>query len=118
MAARRFAVNKGLMALMDAIDVMSPAGRASPGAREPNRAGLGGMAHPERLQENRGGRDRPKSGASLRRVRGKICAKIGWPVPQTEGMPLLTEIYSAVRAFLERERLFGQPRERKTGPPS
>jgi uncharacterized RDD family membrane protein YckC len=51
----------------------------------------------------------------LTEVCGKICARIGWPtpVPAAEVVTFLTEFYSAERAFLERERLFGRHREDK-----
>ena len=61
---------------------------------------------------------RPRSGqtmALLTEVCTKICARIGWPtpVPAAEVVAFLTEFYSAERAFLERERLFGRHREDK-----
>jgi hypothetical protein len=61
---------------------------------------------------------RPRSGqtmALLTEVCTKICARIGWPtpVPAAEVVTFLTEFYSAERAFLERERLFGRHREDK-----
>jgi uncharacterized RDD family membrane protein YckC len=63
---------------------------------------------------------RPRSAETmtlLSDVCGKICAKIGWPttIPAAEVVPFLTEFYSAERAFLERERLFGRHREHKDG---
>jgi uncharacterized RDD family membrane protein YckC len=51
----------------------------------------------------------------LTEVCGKICTKIGWtaPVPPAEIVTFLTEFYTAERAFLERERLYGRHREDK-----
>jgi hypothetical protein len=65
---------------------------------------------------------RPQSArttAVLTEVCGKICAKIEWaaPVPAAEVVPFLTEFYSAERAFLERERLYGRLREDKNSRP-
>jgi uncharacterized RDD family membrane protein YckC len=65
---------------------------------------------------------RPRSGqtmALLTEVCAKICAKIGWttPVPAGEVLTFLTEFYSAERAFLERERLYGRHREDKNSRP-
>jgi hypothetical protein len=61
---------------------------------------------------------RPRSGQTttlLIEVCAKICAKIGWParIPAAEVVTFLTEFYSAERAFLERERLYGRHREDK-----
>jgi uncharacterized RDD family membrane protein YckC len=66
---------------------------------------------------------RPRStrtAAVLMEVCAKICAKIGWtaPVPAAEVVPFLTEFYSAERAFLERERLYGRLREDKNSRPN
>jgi len=65
---------------------------------------------------------RPRSArtaALLAEVCGKICAKIAWPtpIPATDVVSFLTEFYSAERAFLERERLFGRHREDKNSRP-
>jgi uncharacterized RDD family membrane protein YckC len=65
---------------------------------------------------------RPRSAqtaALLAEVCSKICAKIAWPtpIPATEVVSFLTEFYSAERAFLERERLFGRHREDKNSRP-
>jgi uncharacterized RDD family membrane protein YckC len=65
---------------------------------------------------------RPRSAqtmALLTEVCGKICAKIAWPaqIPATEVVSFLTEFYSAERAFLERERLYGRHREDKNSRP-
>jgi uncharacterized RDD family membrane protein YckC len=50
----------------------------------------------------------------------KICAKIEWPtpIPAADVVSFLTEFYSAERAFLERERLFGRHREHKKMTPA
>jgi len=66
---------------------------------------------------------RPRSAETmtlLADVCGKICAKIEWPtpVPAAEVVSFLTEFYSAERAFLERERLFGRHREQKKTTPA
>jgi hypothetical protein len=52
----------------------------------------------------------------------KICRKIGWtaPVPQNQVLPFLHDFYTAQRAFLEREQLYGKGRAdkySKPGPP-
>jgi uncharacterized RDD family membrane protein YckC len=53
----------------------------------------------------------------LAEVCGKICRKIGWPtpVPETEILAFLRDFYTAQRAFLEHEQLFGRPRADKHG---
>jgi len=45
----------------------------------------------------------------------RICNKIGWttPVPPASVLPFLREFYTAERAFLEREQLFGKTRADK-----
>lgn len=57
----------------------------------------------------------PQTLVLLNEVCGKICARIEWPtpVPEPEVPGFLTEFYSAERAFLERERLYGRHREDK-----
>jgi len=57
----------------------------------------------------------PQTMILLNEVCGKICARIGWPtpVPEADVMSFLTEFYTAERAFLERERLYGRHREDK-----
>jgi uncharacterized RDD family membrane protein YckC len=52
-------------------------------------------------------------------VCGKICSKIGWtePVPAAETVEFLKAFYTAERAYLEREQLFGHFRADKTEPP-
>jgi len=51
----------------------------------------------------------------LKEVCDKICNKIGWPTPvePAEMLPFLREFYTAERAFLEREQLFGKARADK-----
>jgi uncharacterized RDD family membrane protein YckC len=61
---------------------------------------------------------RPKSvetGKLFAEVQEKICHKIGWtaPVPPQDTELFLREFYTAQRAFLEREQLFGKPRADK-----
>lgn len=61
---------------------------------------------------------RPKSletSKLLVEVRDKICHKIGWtaPLPPQHTELFLREFYTAQRAFLEREQLFGKPRADK-----
>ncbi|HXW23747.1 MAG TPA: RDD family protein [Xanthobacteraceae bacterium] len=63
---------------------------------------------------------RPKSAETARllgEVLDKICRKIGWtgPVPPRDIELFLREFYTAQRAFLEREQLFGKPRADKYG---
>jgi len=63
---------------------------------------------------------RPKSLETprlLAEVREKICHKIGWtaPVPPQDTEVFLREFYTAQRALLEREQLFGKPRADKYG---
>ncbi len=51
----------------------------------------------------------------LRDVCDRICRKIDWtePVAPAETAPFLRDFYTAQRAFLEREQLFGRPRADK-----
>jgi hypothetical protein len=51
----------------------------------------------------------------LREVADKICRRIEWtaPVPDADIRVFLREFYTAERAFLEREQLFGKPRADK-----
>jgi uncharacterized RDD family membrane protein YckC len=61
---------------------------------------------------------RPASAETTRllaEVCDKICHKIGWtaPVPPQDVTLFLREFYTAQRAFLEREQLFGKPRADK-----
>lgn len=63
---------------------------------------------------------RPKSletNRLLAEVCEKICHKIGWsaPVPAQDTEVFLREFYTAQRALLEREQLFGKPRADKYG---
>jgi uncharacterized RDD family membrane protein YckC len=66
---------------------------------------------------------RPDSEESMRvlnDVCGKICGKIGWsaPVPPNQVALFLRDFYTAQRAFLEREQLFGKVRLDKTSAPT
>jgi uncharacterized RDD family membrane protein YckC len=63
---------------------------------------------------------RPSSLETIRllsEVCDKICRKVGWtaPVPPQDIELFLREFYTAQRAFLEREQLFGKPRPDKHG---
>jgi uncharacterized RDD family membrane protein YckC len=53
-------------------------------------------------------------------VCSKICSKIGWtdPVPSSRTIEFLRAFYTAERAHLEREQLFGHFRADKTEPPA
>lgn len=55
----------------------------------------------------------------LRDVCDKICHKIGWtsPVPQNQVVAFLRDFYTAERAFLEREQLYGKARADKFAEP-
>src|SRR5712691_5763753 len=55
----------------------------------------------------------------LTEVCDKICRKISWPtpVPPNETMLFLREFYTAERAFLEREQLYGKARADKYSQP-
>jgi uncharacterized RDD family membrane protein YckC len=50
-----------------------------------------------------------------REVCDKISRKIGWryPVPDADALSFLVDFYTAERAYLEREQLFGKPRTDK-----
>jgi uncharacterized RDD family membrane protein YckC len=63
--------------------------------------------------------DKPDSIRVLNEVCDKICRKIGWaePVPPTDVAPFLREFYTAERAFLEREQLYGKVRPDKYAQP-
>ena len=63
--------------------------------------------------------DRPDAPRILREVRDKICRKIGWTtaVPASETVRFLREFYTAERAFLEREQLYGKARADKHDQP-
>ena len=61
---------------------------------------------------------RPNDGETqvlLRDVADRICRKIAWPqpLPPADTAPFLRDFYTAQRAFLEREQLFGRPRADK-----
>jgi uncharacterized RDD family membrane protein YckC len=55
----------------------------------------------------------------LNEVCDKICRRIGWtaPLPPAEVVPFLREFYTAERAFLEREQLYGKARADKHAQP-
>jgi uncharacterized RDD family membrane protein YckC len=56
-----------------------------------------------------------ESGRLRREVAERICRKIGWttPLPEADVADFLRDFYTAERAFLEREQLFGKPRADK-----
>jgi hypothetical protein len=55
----------------------------------------------------------------LNEVCDKICRKIGWaaPLQPADVLPFLREFYTAERAFLEREQLYGKARADKFAQP-
>jgi len=64
----------------------------------------------------------PDGGLVLEEVCDKICRRIGWtePVPRHRLVAFLRDFYTAERAFLEREQLYGKARADKfaqPGPP-
>jgi hypothetical protein len=63
--------------------------------------------------------DKPGAAEVLNEVCEKICWKIGWttPVPPSETLTFLREFYTAERAFLEREQLYGKARADKFAKP-
>jgi len=63
--------------------------------------------------------DSPESMRVLNEVCDKICRRIGWtaPVAPAEVVPFLREFYTAERAFLEREQLYGKARADKYAQP-
>jgi uncharacterized RDD family membrane protein YckC len=63
--------------------------------------------------------DGTESDRMLVEVCEKICRRIGWPapVPSNEIPTFLREFYTAERAFLEREQLFGKARADKHAAP-
>jgi uncharacterized RDD family membrane protein YckC len=56
----------------------------------------------------------------LDEVCDKICRKIGWsePVPRRDVMTFLRDFYTAERAYLEREQLFGRSKADKYAQPA
>jgi uncharacterized RDD family membrane protein YckC len=64
--------------------------------------------------------DSPESVRVLNEVCDKICRRIGWtaPVAPAEVVPFLREFYTAERAFLEREQLYGKVRADKYAQPT
>jgi uncharacterized RDD family membrane protein YckC len=63
--------------------------------------------------------DREGADRVLSEVCEKICRRIGWlnPVPPAETLAFLREFYTAERAFLEREQLYGKARADKHAAP-
>ena len=63
--------------------------------------------------------DSPESRRVLNDVCDKICRRIGWtdPVPPADVAIFLRDFYTAERAFLEREQLFGKGRADKYARP-
>jgi uncharacterized RDD family membrane protein YckC len=59
--------------------------------------------------------DTPEAKRMRGEVCDKICRRIGWtaPVPPEHVVPFLREFYTAERAFLEREQLYGKARADK-----
>ena len=62
----------------------------------------------------------PETAHVQQQVCGKICSKIGWTdlVPAAETAEFLKAFYTAERAHLEREQLFGHFRADKSAPPA
>ena len=62
----------------------------------------------------------PAGSLVLQDVCDKICHKIGWstPVAANQVVPFLRAFYTAERAFLEREQLYGKVRADKFSPPA
>ena len=62
----------------------------------------------------------PESMRVLNEVCDKICRRIGWtaPVPPADVLPFLREFYTAERAFLEHEQLYGKARADKYAQPA
>jgi uncharacterized RDD family membrane protein YckC len=63
--------------------------------------------------------DAPDAPRVLSEVCDKICHKIGWstPVPASQVVLFLRDFYTAERAFLEREQLYGKGRADKYAKP-
>jgi hypothetical protein len=63
--------------------------------------------------------DAPDAMRVLNEVCDKICRRIGWtaPVPPADVVHFLREFYTAERAFLEREQLYGKARADKFAQP-
>ncbi len=64
--------------------------------------------------------DAPDAVRVLNEVCDKICRKIGWsaPVPPSQVVLFLRDFYTAERAFLEREQLYGKVRVDKYAQPN
>ena len=62
------------------------------------------------LEELLRNRARPDAKALRRDVLERICRRIGWmqPVPEPDTETFLEEFYTAERAYLEREQLYGK----------
>ncbi len=62
----------------------------------------------------------PETMQVLHEVSDKICRKIGWtePVAAADVAAFLRDFYTAERAFLEREQLYGKARPDKYTPPA
>jgi uncharacterized RDD family membrane protein YckC len=63
--------------------------------------------------------DSPDASRVLNEVFGKICNRIGWTAPMlpSDTLLFLREFYTAERAFLEREQLYGKARADKNAQP-
>ena len=61
----------------------------------------------------------PETAQALDDVCDRICRKIGWTgaVPKSRAVEFLTEFYTAERAYLEREQLYGRARADKNAAP-
>jgi hypothetical protein len=59
--------------------------------------------------------DAQRAPAALAEICSRICRRIGWlePVPPNRTAVFLRDFYTAQRAFLEREQLFGRARADK-----
>jgi uncharacterized RDD family membrane protein YckC len=64
--------------------------------------------------------DSPETAAVLQDVCEKICRKIGWtgPVPRNDVVVFLRDFYTAQRALLEREQLYGKAKADKYADPA
>jgi uncharacterized RDD family membrane protein YckC len=78
--------------------------------------GLYGVFELQILEELLRRPDSPDSARLRRDVCDKICRRINWPAPvqEPDTFPFLKEFYTAERAYLEREQLFGKPHPDKS----